>query len=380
MAGFNPIKNVMGGGKISFRMGTGNISVHYVNVDMLASGPPEALFDSSTTNSSTATSFDAAVRFGSGGPTIYDYVLVGFPYSDAVGGLDEDHSVNVSVPILYDDSWNIIWNTTVNGSTGSSLGTTYSHYSTYQNDWEQLMENNVCGTDQSAMSATSPCYINKTANTIWIRLPHFSGTGPNVDASSEPPAGTATSGSSSSSGGSSEGKSDEEEEIVIPEITEEETELEGLPPVGLESVEGWSGGNAEVFAGEGDMFDFDFVSDDGTSEKHIVTVTNVDAEEGSVTILIESNPQEVKLYLGTSKEVDLDGDGISDLRVALVDITDDVATIDFTKIGEWKAEVTEKERTYLWVSLLVVLVLLAVFIVWGIVNRYMASNCKRKQK
>ena len=48
MSNFNPFKRVVGGGKTSLRMTllSNNITVHYKNVDMLASGPPDALFDS----------------------------------------------------------------------------------------------------------------------------------------------------------------------------------------------------------------------------------------------------------------------------------------------------------------------------------------------
>ena len=36
MSSFNPMNAIMGGGKLSFRMGTSGILVHYVNVDMLS--------------------------------------------------------------------------------------------------------------------------------------------------------------------------------------------------------------------------------------------------------------------------------------------------------------------------------------------------------
>ncbi|MEK6834938.1 MAG: hypothetical protein AABX61_01605, partial [Nanoarchaeota archaeon] len=182
MATFNPMQSVMGGGKISFRMGTGNILVHYVNVDLIASGPPDALFDSSTnTNSTSGSSFASAVRFGSNGPTIYDYVLVSVPYSEtASSGLDDSATVNMSIPLFYDDNWNIIWNTTANGTSASAFAANYSHYSTYPGDWSYLMNQSTCITS-SITSATQinnskPCYIDTANNKIWVRLPHFSGT------------------------------------------------------------------------------------------------------------------------------------------------------------------------------------------------------------
>lgn len=109
---FDPFSSIIGGGKLNFRMGllSSGIIVEYIDVDMLASGPPDALFDDSATTS-TSGSFDSAMRFGSNGPSIYDYVMISIPYtegSSTTTGLDEDVDVNMSIPILYDENWNII--------------------------------------------------------------------------------------------------------------------------------------------------------------------------------------------------------------------------------------------------------------------------------
>ena len=66
---FDPLSAVLGGGALSFRMGltSSGIVVHYVNVDLLASGPPDALFDDSATTS-TSGGFSSALRFGSSEP------------------------------------------------------------------------------------------------------------------------------------------------------------------------------------------------------------------------------------------------------------------------------------------------------------------------
>ncbi len=179
---FNPLSAVIGGGKLNFRMGYSGIEVVYINVDMLASGPPDAEFDSSVTEL-MEDGFSAAVRFGSMGPTIYDYVLVGLPYtqgSTSQTGLNENADVNISIPYFYDENWNVIWNTATNGTNGTLLAGNYSHYSTYSDEWETLMGNNTCITNQSAINSTNPCYIDTTNNRIWIRLPHFSGTQPRI--------------------------------------------------------------------------------------------------------------------------------------------------------------------------------------------------------
>lgn len=207
MSDFNPMSAIIGGGKLSFRMGTGNIAVHYVNVDMMASGPPDALFDSANTDRGSSSNFDQAVRFGSGGPTVYDYVLVSIPYSETAGsGLNDTAEVNITLPLLYDDNWNVIWNASSNGTDIGALKGNYSHYSSRSGEWSQLMNKTVCTnatvTNTAQINSTNPCYIDKTNNRIWIRLPHFSGTGPSVTGNVVAVAPSSSSSSSSSGGGS----------------------------------------------------------------------------------------------------------------------------------------------------------------------------------
>ena len=184
MATFNPLSAVIGGGAISFRMGMGSVLVHYVNVDMLASGPPDALFeDNNDITEGTSGSFSKAMRFGSQGPTIYDYVLISIPYtpgSTSQTGLDESKDINMSIPTFYDESWNTVWSTTNNGTSAAALAGNISHYSKYQSDWAILMSAKNCTRTVSQFNATNPCYVDVDNNNIWIRLPHFSGTGPNV--------------------------------------------------------------------------------------------------------------------------------------------------------------------------------------------------------
>lgn len=186
METFNPMRAVMGGGKISFRMGYGGILVHYVNVDLLASGPPDAMFDSVTGNRTSGSSFASIMKFGSSGPNVYDYVLVSIPYNEGPGGLKDNENVTMKIPVLYDENWNVMWNVTMNGSEGAALSGNDSHYSAYSSDWEVLMNGTNCTRRNSDiaiagdMNSTNPCYIDTVSNKIWVRIPHFSGTGPQV--------------------------------------------------------------------------------------------------------------------------------------------------------------------------------------------------------
>lgn len=378
-----PMKAIMGGGKVSFRMKTGNISVHYVNVDMLASGPPDALFDDSTTNASSGDSYSTAMRFGSGGPDIYDFILVGFPYSDATGGLNENSTVNISVPYFYSETWGLIWNTTVNGTDASALAGNYSDYVAAQSVWSVLMNpNTTCGTSQTSITASAPCFINKSTNEIWLRIPHFSGTGPKVVGSTATATTSSSSSSSSSSSAAAEGgKSDDDEEIIeeeeiirqAPEIIGSAVAVESLEQ-SLDAFDDWmeSGGHS-VDAQEGSVYTFTFLSSNYQEEEHSITVQEVNVEQASVTLLIQSEPQEVILFLGTGKEVDLDGDGRGDLDITLDSLSSEgVATLFFVKLEPWYSreqniprEELVEERSSLWIVwVLIALVVVALFIVF----------------
>jgi len=120
---------------------------------------------------------------------------------------------------------------------------------------------------------------------------------------------------------------------------------------------GGAGGGAGGAAAEVKVFDVDFsklnekefsrnegtkvtFSLDGTTE-HKITWTKVEAN--SVTLTIESIPQEVQLNVGESKDVDVTGDGINDINVKLVKIDDNKADVITTKLAGAK-EIPPEEQ------------------------------------
>ncbi|MDO9096849.1 MAG: hypothetical protein Q7U60_01825, partial [Candidatus Methanoperedens sp.] len=168
---FEPFKIVLGGGKISLRIKqtSTRITVHYKNVDMLASGPPDALFDESANQSQNGSALEQAWRFGSKGPEIYDEVLIGVPISGV--------SVSkVYLGKLYDENWNATWNI----SAGDTLANLSSDYSTFNTSWF----NSTTGMPCSNTDNSSSCYIDTATGVLWLRIPHFSGVGPTVSGSS----------------------------------------------------------------------------------------------------------------------------------------------------------------------------------------------------
>ena len=174
---FNPLTVIMGGGKIDFMMklSSNNMTVKFIDVDMIASGPPDALFDSAANQSTSGADMDAAWRFGSNGPEIYASVLVGFPYAATV---DEAAPFNIMLNNLYDENWNKIWNASDNPS-GAGYNTVASaDYANYNATW---FNSSIGGMACSLSNPSADCYVNTTYNMIWLKIPHFSGIGPNVN-------------------------------------------------------------------------------------------------------------------------------------------------------------------------------------------------------
>jgi hypothetical protein len=201
---FNPISIVISGGNIDFAVGltSRNITVKYVNVNLLASGPPDAMFDSEATSGTSGTNFENAWRFGSLGPEIYDYVLVGVPYSDSgTGALDDSQSIRIEIPYLYDDDWNTLWNR----SAGDDVNTLPTGYEDYNIGSYAALVNGtgvVCNTSDITM-VSSLCYVNTSLNILWLKIPHFSGIGPEISGTAKTSSSNSNTGSSSGTGKSS---------------------------------------------------------------------------------------------------------------------------------------------------------------------------------
>src|SRR3989344_179248 len=318
---FNPMSAILGGGDLSFRMGTGNILVHYVNVDMIASGPPDALFDSSADDRSTSSTFDNAVRFGSTGPTIYDYALVSIPYSETAGsGLDDSSGVNISIPLFYDDNWNVIWNSSANGTNSAELAGNNSHYSARQSEWAFLLNQTTCVTNITRFNSTNPCFLNTTANIAWIRIPHFSGTGPALTGTVIP-ASESSSTSSSGSGGGGGGTSSFWKNTFAYDA-QEFNEREPL--------------TKEYAKGDRTKIKID-------SENHYVGV--VDLSNKSASVNVSSTPQQAIINIGQSIKFDVTNDRIYDILILLNGILNNKANLTISPIQEKMPEIETNAST-----------------------------------
>ncbi|MBS3141047.1 hypothetical protein J4405_02795 [Candidatus Woesearchaeota archaeon] len=359
MTEFNPMQAVMGGGKISFRMGIGGILVHYINVDLMASGPPDAVFDNqANTNGTSSSSFASALRFGSSGPKIYDYALISMPYSETAGsGLNENAAVNLSIPVFYDDNWNVIWNTTSNGTNMGAFAANYSHYNARQSEWAYLLNQSICVTNVSRFNITNPCYIDTTNNKIWVRVPHFSGTGPSVIGST-----VATTAAVVTPGAASTPKTDGS----LPAVEEGAStgtriDFSTLTTIPMSVTEG------QVF-----VLDFSGSYSEGNLGFHSITIEKIMSDY--ITLTIRSDPIIVTLKINEEKKVDINNDGVDDLSILLKSIENGKADLVYTKlagankIAEEEIEISnitnetrESSKTlWIWIGIIVLVILILI--------------------
>src|SRR3989338_6781034 len=177
-ADFDPMQAMMAG-KSNLRMKTtNNITLYFINVDLIASGPPDAVMNDNASSASSSSSALAQVwKFGSLAPNIYDYVIIGIPYNTTI---NENWSYYVNLSFLYDNDNNVIWNATANGTGTSQIP---SDYSDFNSSWFST-PGMICGNTTAAATPTiQSCYMNVTndnatghAGYFWLTIPHFSTT------------------------------------------------------------------------------------------------------------------------------------------------------------------------------------------------------------
>ncbi|MBI4095480.1 MAG: PGF-pre-PGF domain-containing protein [DPANN group archaeon] len=211
----NPFTALLYGDHASIRLRTSNgINIHYKSVDLLNSGIPDAQADILPQELSSTANANRVFRLGSASPKNYQEVFVGIPYSTTSGqdnSIDDRESVNLSIPVLYDQNWNVVWNVSVNGT---PLQNSAAFNTTGFSDWNISMISNgtdgaggvICANDTGA--GGTACLLNTTEKMVWIRLPHFTGGGLGLRGANVAGGGTtSTAGSGSSGGGGGAGLS-----------------------------------------------------------------------------------------------------------------------------------------------------------------------------
>lgn len=297
-ADFNPMEAMLGG-SISMRFVQDNdVVIHYVNVDMLKSGPPDIMMTPSGSNSTSGSALESAWKFGSKGPDVYDYLLIGVPYDPVT--MNENSDINISIPVLYDEDWNVIWNTSTMGT-----GVNLTDYADYTNQW--FTSGGIKCTAAANLSNSQNCSLDTSTNMIWLRLPHFSAVGPSLKGTSVTSTTTTTTTTSSSGGGGGSGGS-----LVAPET--KQADLVGGP----------------VFTGtleEGDVVKFSIAG--GTGEIYSIEVVSVGSD--SVDVKLGTGLKDT-IKVGESKDFDVDGDGSKDITASLSSINRDKAYMKISRI------------------------------------------------
>ncbi|MFH0798236.1 MAG: hypothetical protein V1906_02380, partial [Candidatus Woesearchaeota archaeon] len=173
---FNPMQAMMAGkSNLYINLGAGSSELMFVGVDMLASGPPDAAMSDNANqqNNTGGKSLEDLWKFGSLAPKIYDAVLIGIPYN--VSRLDTNDVVRIKLDYLYDNDWNLTWNS----SSDTGAVSVPSEYADYNQSWlnRTLGSGMRCYTSATILGAAQYCYINTSSHMKYLKVPHFTNLG-----------------------------------------------------------------------------------------------------------------------------------------------------------------------------------------------------------
>ncbi|MBI5148524.1 PGF-pre-PGF domain-containing protein [Candidatus Pacearchaeota archaeon] len=181
---FNPMQAMLAGkSNVMVNISTG-VTMYFIGVDMLSSGPPDMILSQNASNQSVgASSASSVFRFGSMAPDVMDNVWVGVPYVSTV--TPDSSTFTFSLTSLFNRTWGKVWDYRYN--TSAQVPDEYVDYNVTMLGATGITCSKDNWTDQD-------CYVNTTDDKLWFRLPHFTGTEPTVT-------GTSTAGPGGGSGG-----------------------------------------------------------------------------------------------------------------------------------------------------------------------------------
>jgi len=298
---FNPMRALVAGKvNMQMRLTSSNVKLIFVNFDMFSAKPPtNTIFSEQADNPNSA---EQIWRFGSFVPAdIYDYVLIGVPYSDSV--INESADIHVNIPYLYNENWQVEWNLSVN--TTDQLPYHYTEFADQNRSYNSTgyvdflsTAGVLCNKTNSNMSEVY-CHVNTTANMIWIKLPHFSGVAPRI-------VGQAISTTTGTTTQPSAGSSD-----TVTYYVDSDKLAEGYTKY--------------MRANEQLKFSIDDI-------EHIFKLDEITAN--GVKITITSEAQTIELAVGETAKVELTGDNYYDLSVKLESIEGIFAKLTLKAIHE----------------------------------------------
>jgi hypothetical protein len=316
-SGFNPFL-AMVAGKVNMQMKlSSGIGITFYNFDMFAAKQPpmESVMDNNAI--SGGSSANQVWQFGSFVPAdVYDYAIVSIPYSDSV--INDSARINMTIPMLYDENWNVVWNstrgdTTVNITSGVDdyLGDN-SNRSYNSTGYRNFMQTggSVCNSTNSSLTGSNPavyCYVNTSSNLIYLRVPHFSGIAPNI-------VGTAPASSSGSSDTGGSGGSGGDVSVWVMTYYSNVAELN-------------AGKNYELINRGRIQFKVN-------NETHHIGIVAFNYTARKIIVNVSSTPQQAILFVGDEKKFDSNADGYYDLYVKMTNITPLKASLTLQTINE----------------------------------------------
>ena len=215
-ANFNPFK-VMMAGKVNMEMKivSSGVRLTFINYDLFQAKPPtNSIFKESADTGSGNTNI---WKFGSFAPAdAYDYVIIAMPYSEST--FDENKEIRVSVPVLYDENQNVIWNRSASDTQDSLTydyaGAKSANYNS--TGYRELLNATgvACSTTDSDISSFF-CYIDRSANILYMRVPHFSSIGPQISGSA---VGSTTTAAAAGGGGGGGGIGEQSSTVIAAEV------------------------------------------------------------------------------------------------------------------------------------------------------------------
>jgi len=297
---FEPMQAMMAGKSNLWMKTSGNVTLYFINVDMMASGPPDAMMNDNASSATASSSVMEQVwKFGSMAPNIYDQVFIGIPYNSS---LDENWTYRMNMSMLYDNDWRVVWNATANGSGTSQIP---SDYSTFNSAWFGAGMNCTNLTGNTAGTA-SDCFMNTTnadgyPGYFWFKIPHFTITANKLTGAVAGAPATTTSSTGTTGGGGTAAATYTVGTLTTP-VTKE--------------------------IAVGDVISFTI---EGTS--HTVKVLGMTATSASVQI--RSTVKTKLLQVGQpAQEVDVDDDGVNEISISLdsVNLTISKVTLTITPL------------------------------------------------
>jgi hypothetical protein len=301
-SGFNPLK-VMLAGKVNMeiKITSTNVSLIFHDYDMMSAKQPpmnSIMNENATGRSSSGTALQDTWNFGSFAPAdSYKNVTIVIPYSDSQSAstyINESAVINASIPVLYDDNQNVVWNI----SRGDAPDNLTDDLIEYNNTFFRSLINSSTGIICNTTDTSGAAYANTTGNYIVIKVPHFSTIGANVYGSG---AGSSVTPSDNTSSSSSTGGGDTSDNSTTSGWTltyaQDDQELSTKASI-----------NKYLKVNERIRIKVE-------SQSHYVGVVALTSTKA--TINVSSDPQQAELSSGSSKKFEVTNDNYYDMLVTL---------------------------------------------------------------